>query len=196
MTGNLHAQNAKDDVFKTNRDIYTGLINRNLDVLENRFVLLGKDKIYCIEIRGNKKNAEFLYSEIKQKLYNFRLISESDSSSSDYKVIFEKVNFKTTYNKISGSVIQNSRVERQIELSYECSIKVRNNDSLIFVNNIRDINKDEFYLEKIDEAEKGEYDFLKAALPGRSFFEKLLIPGIVVLASAATIILFFVIRSK
>ena len=196
ITGLSHSQNVNDDISKSNHDIYTGLINKNLDVLENKFVLLGKDKIYCIGIRGNRNNADFLYKAIKQKLYNFRIISEPDSSGSDYKVLFENVKFRTAYNKISGSVIKNRIVEREIELSYTCTVKSKGNDSLVFNNNIRDINKDEFYLDKIDDVEKGDYDFLKGTLPDRSLFERLLIPGIVVLASAATIVLFFVIRSK
>jgi hypothetical protein len=196
MTGLLHSQNVKDDIFKSNHDIYIGLINKNLDVLENKFVLLGKEKIYCIGISGNRNNADFLYKAIKQKLYNFRIISESDSSSSDYKVLFENVKFGTAYDKISGSVLRNRIVERQIELSYKCIIKSKGNDSLVFNNSIHDINKDEFYLDKIDDVEKGDYDFLKGTLPDRSLFDRLLIPGIVVLTSAATIILFFIIRSK
>jgi hypothetical protein len=196
IAGLLHSQNVRDDISKSNHDIYTELINKNLDVLENKFVLLGKEKIYCVGIGGDRNNADFLYKAIKQKFYNFRIISEADSSGSDYKVFFENVKFRTAYNKVSGSVFKNRIVERQIELSYKCTVKSKGNDSLVFNNSIHDINKDEFYLDKIDEVEKGDYDFLKGTLPAGSLFERLLIPGIVVLASAATIILFFVIRSK
>lgn len=196
LTGFLHSQNVKDDVLKTNYDVYNEMLNKNLDVIENRFVLLGKDKIYSISVHGNKEESEYLFRAIKQKLNSYRIITDADSMNSDYKVLFDNVKLKTTYNKISGSVLWNSKVDRQIELSYKCTIRQKSNDSLVFSNNIRDINKDEFYLDRFDEVEKGDYDFLKSKLPERNIFDKLFIPAVVVLASAATIILFFVIRSK
>jgi hypothetical protein len=196
MAGFLHSQSVKEEAFKTNIDIYTGILNKNLDVLENRLVLLGKDKIYCVSIAGKKSNSEYLYTVIKQKFYNYRIISDVDSSSSDYKVLFENVTFKTGYSKLKGSVLNNSRIERQIEISYKNSIRAKGKDSVIYNNIVIDVNKDEFYLERVDEAEKGEYDFLKGTLPERSLLERLFLPGIVVLTSAAAIILFFVIRSK
>jgi hypothetical protein len=195
-SGLLYSQEVKDEVFKTNLDIYAGLINRNLGNLDNQIVLLGKDKVYSINVKGKKQESEYLYTIIKQKFYNYRIISEMDSASSDYKIYFDNLNLETKYNKVSGSVLKNKMVVRQIEVSYKCSIRQKGSESEIYNNSIRDKSSDEFYLEKLSDAERGEYDFLKGTLPSQSFFEKALIPGIVILASAVTIISFFAIRSK
>jgi hypothetical protein len=196
ITGFLHSQSVNEDKFKSNLDIYSGLLNKSLDGLGNRFVLLGKDKIYSIGINAEPDVREYLYLKIKQRFNNFSIISESDSSISDFIVKFEDVKFVTKYEKIFGSVLSNRRVQRKIEISYKSLITSKNKDSVLYSNNIFDINNDDFYLDNIEAVERGEFNFLRGILPSQSFLEKAFVPGLVIVASAVTVILFFVIRSK
>jgi hypothetical protein len=196
ITGLLQSQEIKDEVLKTNLDIYTGIFNKNLEVVENRLILLGKEKIYCIRINGKSQIRDFVYSVIKQRFYNYKIVSDLEAVNSDYEIFFDDVNLSTRYSKATSSVLKNRILGRQIEVLYNNRIIFLKTDSVIFKNSIRDINTDEIYFEKLSDAERGEYDFLKGKLPEQSFFEKALIPGIVILASAITIISFFAIRSK
>jgi|WetSurMetagenome_2_1015567.scaffolds.fasta_scaffold62907_3 hypothetical protein len=196
ITGTLHSQSVNEDKFKSNLDIYSGLLNKNLDGLGNRLVLLGRDKIYSITINAKPDVREYLYLKIRQRLNNFRIISESDSSISDFIVKFEDVKFVTKYEKIFGSVLNNRKVQRRIEISYKSLITSKDKDSVLYKNNIFDVNNDDFYFDNIDAVERGDYNFLKGTLPNQSFLEKAFVPGLVIVASAVTVILFFVIRSK
>jgi hypothetical protein len=196
IAGFLHSQEVKDEVLKTNLDIYTGIFNKNLEVVENRLVLLGKEKIYCVRINGKPQIREFVYTVIKQKLYNYKIVSDLEAANSDYEILFDDINLNTKYSKATSSVLKNRILGRDIEVLYNNSIKILKTDSVIYKNNFHVINKDEIYFEKLGDAERGEFDFLKGKLPEQNFFEKALIPGIVILASAITIISFFAIRSK
>jgi len=196
ITGLLQSQEVKDEVLKTNLDIYTGIFNKNLEAVENRLIILGKEKIYCVRINGKPQIREFVYSVVKQRFYNYKIVSDLEAVNSDYEIFFDDVNLSTRYSKATSSVLENRILGRQIEVLYNNRIKFLKTDSVIFKNSIRDINTDEIYFEKLSDAERGEYDFLKGKLPEQSFFEKALIPGIVILASAITIISFFAIRSK
>jgi hypothetical protein len=196
ISGLLHSQSVREDGFRTNLDIYSKLLDKNLEVLENHLVLLGKDKMYCIGISAEPDAGEYLFQKVRQRLSNFKIISESDSLYSDYFVKFENVRFITKYEKIFGSVLKNRKVKRQIEISLKACILSKNRDSVLFNDNVFDVSKDEFYLENINEVESREYSFLKGTLPEQTFLEKAFVPGLVIVASAITIILFFVIRSK
>jgi hypothetical protein len=194
FAGILHSQNVREDVLITNLDVYSMLTDKNLEVMGDQFVILGKDKIYSTSIVARPDIKDYLYLKIKQRLSNFRIISESDSSASDFFVKFEDVKFVTKYKKIFGSVLKNRKVQRQIEISYKYEIK--NRDSILYGKDISDVNNDEFYFDKFNAVERGNYSFLTGVLPEQSFLEKALIPGLVVLTSAVAIVLFFVIRSK
>jgi len=195
-TGILHPQNVKEDEFVTNLDIYSRLVDKNLEIVENQFVLSGKDKIYCISINAKQDIKEYLSLRIRQRFNNYKIISENDSSTSDFFVKFKDVKFVTKYEKVFGSILKDRKVQRKIEISYRNEIKLKNKDSVLYSKNVSDINNDEFYYDKIEIVERGNYDFLKGQLPVQSFWEKAIIPGLVVLASAVTIVLFFIIRSK
>ena len=195
-SGKSHSQVTGENEFKTNFDVFVKLISKNLDKLENKMVILGKDKIYSIGISGSEEVREFLYRTIKQDFYGYRIISERDSGSSDYAISFDNIKFIVKYDRVYGSVFKNKMAGREVSVSFESTIKQKLSPDVLFNERTADKVKDEIYLEQIENAERGEYSFLKGTLPERSFLEKALIPGIVVLVSVATIILFFAIRSK
>ncbi|MCX6164891.1 MAG: hypothetical protein NTU73_08550, partial [Ignavibacteriae bacterium] len=128
LNGFLHSQSIQDDELITNLSVYSRLLDKNLGTLENQFVLLGKDKVYCVKIFAKHGINEFLYLKFRQKLNNFKIISDLDSASSDFIVVFENVKFLTKYDKIFGSLIKNRKVKRQIEVSYDYEKKKKNVD--------------------------------------------------------------------
>ena len=196
FTGNIFSQVTGEYELKTNYDIFVKLISKNLEKLENKMVIFGKDKIFSVSITGSEEVREFFYRVIKQNLYGYRIISDKDSGSSDYTVDFDNVKFVVKYDKIYGSIFKNKMAAREVSVSFECSIKQKTSADVLFNERTDDNVKDDIYIDRMENAERGEYSFLKGSLPERSFWEKALIPGIVVLASMATIILFFAIRSK
>ncbi len=194
--GFLHSQNVQEDEFITNLRIYSKLMEKNLISLENQFILLGNNNLFCVKVDGVSEISEYFYMKLKQKFPNNKIIWESDCSNYDFIVDFNNINFKTKYIDIFGSILKNRKVKRRIEISYDCSIKKKNTDSLIYSKNMSNFNEDFFYLENIEDIERGGYGFLKGTLPNQGIWEKVFIPGLVTLSSAVTIVLFFIIRSK
>jgi hypothetical protein len=196
LTGNLYSQVTGQYELRTNQEIYSKLMDKNLEKLENQLVIFGKDKIFCLVISGVEEIREFIYTKFRQKLYNYKIISEKDSVSADYLVSIEDIELKTKYIRIFGSVFKNRKVEREIKISFVNKIKQKNSEDVLFKEEISDKKIDDFLLDNQESVERGDYGFLKGTLPERSFLDKAVIPGVVILASAITIVLFFVIRSK
>ena len=194
--GFLYSQSIQNDELITNLSVYSKLLEKNLGSLENQLVIIGNDKIFCVKINAKSGINEYLYLKIRQRLNSFRIISDLDSANSDYIVEFENVNFLTKYEKIFGSIIKSRKVQRRIDVLYDYKIKRIYGDSIINNKSLSDFNEDDFYLDRVEDVERGGYDFLKGTLPEQSFFEKAFVPGIVSLVSAVAIVLFFVIRSK
>ncbi|MBI5403873.1 MAG: hypothetical protein HY959_10775 [Ignavibacteriae bacterium] len=182
--------------FKTNLEIFSKLTEKSIEKIENKIIVLGREKVFCLIIEGNEENKDFLYTKFRQKLYNFKIISEPDSASADYIVYLSRTVLNTGYIKIFGSVLKSRKVEREISVLYSCEIKQRNSQDVLYSEMISEKKTDNFLLDNKDAVERGDYSFLKGRLPEMSFFEKAVIPGAVILASAVTIILFFAIRSK
>jgi hypothetical protein len=111
-------------------------------------------------------------------------------------VSVENIKLSANYIKIFGSVFKNRKVEREIRISFVNKIKQKNSEDVLFNEKVTGVNTDDFLLDNLESVERGDYGFLKGTLPERSFLEKAVIPGVVILASAVTIVLFFVIRSK
>lgn len=191
-----YSQGTGEYEIKTNQEIFSKLSEKSIEKIENKITVLGREKIYCLIIGGSEENKDFLYTKFRQKLNNFRIISEPDSASADYIVYLSRTALNTGYIKIFGSVLKSRKVEREISVSYNCEIKQKNSQDVLYSEMISEKKTDNFLLDNLDAVERGDYGFLKGKLPEMSFFEKAIIPGVVILASAVTIILFFAVRSK
>lgn len=196
LSGSLYSQVTGQYEIKTNQEIYSKLIDKNLEKLENQLVILGKDKIFSLIIIGSDELRDYIYTRARQRLYDYRIISEKDSVSADYVVSIEDVELKVEYVRVFGSVFKNRKVEREIRISFLNKIKQKNSENVLFSEKVSDVYTDDFQLDNLESVERGDYGFLKGKLPESSFFDKAVIPGIVILASAVTIVLFFIIRSK
>lgn len=196
LSGSLYSQVTGQYEIKTNQEIYSKLIDKNLEKLENQLVILGKDKIFSLIIIGSDELRDYIYTKVRQRLYDYRIISEKDSVSADYVVSIEDVELQAKYVRVFGSVFKNRKVEREIRISFLNKIKQKNSENVLFSEKVSDVYTDDFQLDNLESVERGDYSFLKGKLPESSFFDKAVIPGIVILASAVTIVLFFIIRSK
>ena len=196
LSGSLYSQVTGQYEKKTNQEIYSKLIDKNLEKLENQLVILGKDKIFSLKITGSEEIRDYIYTKTRQRLYDYKIISEKDSISADYVVSIEDIELKTKYVRVFGSVFKNRKVEREIRISFVNKIKQKNAENVLFSEKVSDVDTDDFHLDNLESVERGDYSFLKGTLPESSFLDKAVIPGIVILASAVTIVLFFIIRSK
>jgi hypothetical protein len=196
FAGILHSQSINKDDEKSNFEIINSLLNKNLELVENQFVLLGKDKVYCINVKGNGGCLDYFTTIFKQKFNNIKIVTEAVCSSSDYRIEFINVDFLVNYYEITGSVIKNKKVKRIISVQNRCDIYLKGTDSLVYHKNSGEMLSDEFYLDNLDAIERSNYSFTKGTLPEQSLWEKAFIPGIVAMASAVAVVLFFIIRSK
>lgn len=196
LTGLLHSQSVDKKYGKSNFEIITNLVDKNLGLVENQFVILGKDKVFCLSIKGNGDCPEYFNKVFRQKYSDIKIVNESACTSSDYRIEFRNVDFLVKYYEITGSVIKNKKVKRNIWVKNRCSIYYKETDSIVYSKESGETQNDDFYLDDLEETERSSYGFTKGTLPEQSFWEKAFVPGIVTLTSAAAIVLFFVIRSK
>lgn len=196
LAGLLHSQSINKDDGKSNLEIITNLLNKNLELVENQFVILGKDKVFCLGIKGKGNTPEYFNKIFRQKFIDIKIVNESACSSSDYRIEFMNVDFLVKYYEITGSVFKNKKVKRNISVQNSYRIYYKETDSVVFLKESGETQSDEFYLDDLEEIERSSYSFTKGTLPEQSFWEKAFIPGIVTLTSAVAIVLFFVIRSK
>jgi len=196
LTGNLFSQGTDNIQTLSNQEIFSKLVEKSLEKLENRIVITGNEKIFSVVINGKDDVKDFLYLKLRQKFHNYKIISETDTALTDYIISFDNIVLKTTYSRIFGSILKDRRVERVIDISFENVIKQKNSNNVLYNEKVSEKSKDDFKLDNLEQIERCDYAFMKSTLPEQSFFEKALIPGAVILASAITIALFFLIRSK
>lgn len=196
LAGLLHSQSVDKDGGTSNLEIITNLLNKNIGLVENQLVILGKDKVFCLSVKGKGDCPEYFNKVFRQKFSDVKIVNESADSSMDYRMEFRNVDFLVKYYEITGSLIKNKKVKRNIWVKNRCSIYNKETDSVVYSKESGEMQSDEFYLDELEEIERSNYSFTKGTLPEQSFWEKAFVPGIVTLTSAAAIVLFFVIRSK
>ncbi len=188
----VYSQNADQELPKSNYILFSEMTMNSLDELNDIITVLGKEKIYKISFENETEAKDFLLNSLKQKFSNYKLIYEKNDSF-DYKIVFNELNFKTQYSDLkSGNVLGDGRFTRELKVNYKFSI-------LNIENSIKSVSKtfkDEVNTDNLEYVENGNYTFMKSTLPEKSFFNKILVPAIVVALSALAAILFFTIRSK
>lgn len=188
----VYSQNADRELPKSNYILFSEMTMSSLDELNDVFTVLGKEKIYKISFESKMEEKDFMLNSLRQKFSNYKLIYEKDDSF-DYKIVFSELNFKTYYSDLkSGNVLGDGRFTRELKVTYKFSI-------LNVENSIKSVSKtfkDEVNTDNLEYVENGNYTFMKADLPEKSFFNKILVPAVIVALSALAAILFFTIRSK
>jgi hypothetical protein len=178
---------------KSNQQIFSDLIKSNIGRFQNQLAINGADKIYQVIFINKSFSDEFLLNNLRNLFPNYILISEDKNSKRNIDIVINELKLKINYDKIKTDLILNKKIKRN--LSYSCSFEFRDSVNL-YKGSVNDIYIDTVRYEDVDFIEKDEYVFTKEKLPEESFLEKILIPGIVIIASAVTIVLFFIIRTK
>ena len=182
---------------KSNYEIFSSLLDKSLEKIENKISVYGIDKIYNVSISGKKKEeTDFFKNYFRQKFSGYRIVYDETREKADYFINIKEPRFNVDYIKIKGFILGNKKVIRKLIFSAEFDISDTAKTNTSKGNRIKQISEDEFYLEEQIQVESGGYDFLKGVLPEKSFIEKMIVPGLIITASAVTIILFFTVRSK
>jgi hypothetical protein len=101
------------------------------------------------------------------------------------------------YKKIfDEDIIGTKKVEREITVKYDLTLEDKKNLYEVFRNKFSNRNKDSFNLDEQSLIEDRNYDFSRSAIPEENTVNHLLYPALIIMSTAAAIILFFTIRSN
>jgi len=179
----------------SNIRIFDNELKKTLLKIENKIIIIGKDKIYNFRPDGTDEQKDFFINGVRKFLNDYKIVF-GDSASADYLVNVKNFNPAINYRDVKPNIVLDKKLNRNLVLSFKFDIseKIKNeiSDSGLLMESFDDV----ISYDDLVQAEASMYSFTKGQLPGQTFFEKLLIPGIAVLVSAAAIILFFVVRSK
>lgn len=193
----LRGVSFSQDSFNTNLDIVQNLIEESLTPLGNKLLILGKDNFYSIKIDNNNQAGSYLLDKIIRRFNDYKLIIGEDSDSTDYITVIKNPYIRTGYKKIfTDRILGTKKVQREVIVSYEIELMNKKTSSIEYSLNFNKSFKDNFDLDKLGLVEDNRYKFSRSTLPAESKLNEILFPSIIIAASAAAIVLFFIIRSK
>jgi len=176
----------------TNLENIDVLLDAGFDLLSDRLIL-NKDKVYLIQINHSDYETEsYFRSRIKSRFPVYKIISDSNLGN-DVKIIFDSLRIETKYLKLfEKDLLGNKFIKRQTIVKYRCSFTGSEVEGYRFNESFTD----DFEFDNLVSVENEKFFFAQGVIPPQSFFSKYLIPSIVILASAAAVILFFTVRNK
>ena len=150
--------------------------------------------MYFFQIDAKSEVTDFFINGMRRFLGDYKIITE-DPDKRDYSVILKNIRLEIKYIKAKSDILLNKKYERKVIFAYDIMFRDKES-SEVFSKSISDNFEDILYSEYISDAELSGYSFTKGQIPEETLFEKLLIPGVILAASAVAIVLFFIIRSK
>jgi hypothetical protein len=190
------------DDFDNNISTVNKLIDESFFSIRNKMTESGKDKFYRISFDQDNQSAAYIFDRFKTAFYDYKLIINENSDSVDYVIAFKNPFISTKYKKIfTDNVLGVKKIVREITVSYNLELSAITNQASDSLQNILNQNfnkksKDNIDLDKLGYAEDKRYKFSSSDLPEENTLNKIMLPAIIIAASAAAIILFFTIRSK
>lgn len=182
---------------KRNIEIYDELSFNSFGELEDRIVLAGKENVFSADLTDMGDSDDYLLRKLRQRLSSYNVVYETDIDSVFADIEIDNIKLNTRYKKIGTSkILGDKTVDREISVSYDVRLIRKDNGEVLYTERISDSFSDSFKLDDLNRMESGEYEFLKAKLPEEGFLSRYLLPIVLLGVSAATIILFFVIRSE
>ncbi len=177
------------------------LIEESLTPLENNLIILGKDKLYLLTDESRSIPGAYITKIIKSKFSGYRILVNSGNAdytdSADYLINIKRPSIKTLYKKIYDEDIHGmKKVEREIKVAYDLSLTERKSLFDVFRNNFSKKSKDSFNIEERNLIEDRNFDFSRSELPEENAMNQIVYPALIILSTAAAIILFFTIRSN
>ncbi|MDD5362633.1 MAG: hypothetical protein PHN88_10910 [Ignavibacteria bacterium] len=191
------AQQNITELPKTNFAVFAELLNDGLGPVDDKVTILGPDKIYKIDAGKECSEKKFFLNVFKQRFANRRFVYEKETDSTNYIVFAGDFDFKTVYSKPAGkSLLGDEYTERNISVSFSYSIFKAGSSEIESNRKFSKSFKDEVNIKDYDYVQNSDFDFMNSKLPEKSFFGKIFLPAVIVITSAAAIVLFFTIRSK
>ncbi|MBS1493293.1 MAG: hypothetical protein JST55_07275 [Bacteroidetes bacterium] len=177
---------------KTNLENINVLLESSFDLLGDRLIL-NKDKVYLMQINHSDYETEsYFRSRIKNRFPDYKIISDANLGS-DVKIIIDSLVLDTKYQKLfEKDLLGDKYIKRLSIVKYRCYFEGQDVQGYRFNQSYTD----DFELDNLSSVENDKFFFAQGILPSQSFFSKYLVPSIVILASAAAVILFFTVRNK
>ena len=177
------------------------LIEESLIPLENKLILLGKEKLYLLSDESKSIQGDYILKILKRNLSGYKILLKPGNTdftdSIDYIIKIAQPSIKTLYKKIfDEDIIGTKKVEREITVKYDLTLEDKKNLYEVFRNKFSNRNKDSFNLDEQSVIEDRNYDFSRSAIPEENTVNHLLYPALIIISTAAAIILFFTIRSN
>ncbi len=183
--------------FISNLSVIDRLIDESYASLSNKLMILGKDNFYRIILESERPENSYFTESLRRKYFDYKLIMNEDSDSIDYNIVFKNPVFNVRYKRIfTDNLLGTKRVEREVTVTYNIELTDKRNSAIVYTQNFNRKFKDSFDLDKLNFVEDKRHPFSRAELPQENSFNQILFPSIIITASAAAIILFFIIRSK
>jgi hypothetical protein len=177
---------------KTNLENINVLLESSFDLLGDRLIL-NKDKIYLMQINHSDYETEsYFRSRIKSRFPDYKIISDANLGS-DVRITIDSLKIDTKYLRLfEKDLLGDKYIKRQSVVKYSCFFVGQDVQGYRFNQSFTD----DFELDNLNSVESDKFFFAHGVMPSQSFFSKYLIPSVVILASAAAVILFFTVRNK
>lgn len=177
------------------------LIEESLIPLENKLILLGKEKLYLLSDESKSIQGDYMLKILKRNLSEYKILLKPGNTdftdSVDYLIKIAQPSIKTLYKKIfDEDIIGTKKVEREITVKYDLTLEDKKNLNEVFRNKFSNKYKDSFNLDEQSLIEDRNFDFSRSAIPEENTVNHLLYPALIIMSTAAAIILFFTIRSN
>jgi hypothetical protein len=179
----------------TNIGIFENELKKTLVNIENKMVIIGKDKIFDIQINSIEEQKDFFMAGVRKFLSDYKVVF-GDTSGADYIVKIDSFNPVIIYKDEKTNITLDKKLNRFLILSFKFEIRNKINNEIADSGLLKESFDDIISYDDVAQAEASMYSFTKGHLPKQSVPEQFLIPGIVLLVSAVAVILFFIIRSK
>ena len=191
----LFSQNFEPGI-KNNYEIFSDLAIKSFEKIENNFYLQVKGKVFCVKFDKESESSKFLFEKLRSKFQDYKIVTKDALKDSDFLINISELNIKAKYEKYSGSYSVNKKIQRNLEMEYYYKFYGNKEDTLLYKYEAKEKYSDSFNIDFRDEIERSNYEFTKTELPEQSLIQKLFLPCLIIAASAITIVLFFITRSK
>ncbi|PKL90027.1 MAG: hypothetical protein CVV23_01420 [Ignavibacteriae bacterium HGW-Ignavibacteriae-2] len=176
---------------KTNIEIINSLIDSSITDISKDFVF--EDVVYYLQFNGAPE-----HSILKnQALYSLsKKVNVTDNKTKSIKSLFYTVkNISTIYlDPYKDGLFGSYKMERQISLLG--NFLIYENDAVVKGDEFLKTYRDTIDYDRVKEYESISFSFTHGRIPDEPFFASLLEPAIAVASIAATVILFFTVRSN
>jgi hypothetical protein len=194
--GYCHSQQDAVVLPHSNYEVFSGLLNRCLDPIADRITVIGSDNFFYLKINADAQKEKFFYDVFNLRFPNLKVIKGTELDSLAFKIIVNNPEFRLKYPEAkSGRLFGDKILSRSASVKFAGKIESPSGE-LLWSGTPADKSFDVFRQDNLDYVQNSEYNFTKAPLPEESLTSTLIVPAVVLIASAIAIVLFFAIRSK